>query len=343
LKATKDEIIKKFHKKGMEILEDPSIDEALYLRVTGPFDIELLGKKMVVDKYTAETVMMGANVYAPGIVKCSGIRFGDDVIIMDPCGQAVASGKAHMGERDILSLRKGLAVETKNSIYKIPSLRETEEFEGGLIYLQSRPSILTGKILDARPGETIVDMTCSPGGKLTHISQMMNNDGRIIAMDRNERKITITRNTLNRLGCKNIKLIVQDGRYFHLDFPKLKADRCIADPPCSALGVLPKLYDFSPKERFQSLAKYQKQFLNAASEIVKKDGVVTYSVCTISLEECEEVAKFALDCGFELEKQELILGSNGFPLDGIYKTKLTQRFHPHKHGAGYFIARFRKK
>ncbi len=345
LKATRDEIMTRFREKGIEVLEDHLIDEGLYLHVSGPFEITLQNKKIVVDKYTAESVMLGANVYAPGVVKCSGIRFGDKVTVTDPCGQPVASGEAGMGEREILSLRRGLAVETKYSIYRVPSLRETEEFENGLIYLQSRPSILTSKILDARPGETIVDMTCSPGGKLSHICQLMSNQGRIIAVDRNERKISITRGTLNRLGCKNVELLAQDGRYFHLDFPRVEADRCIVDPPCSALGVLPKLYDFSSEEKFQSLTKYQRQFLKAASEIVKKDGIVVYSVCTITLEECEEVTEFALEkCGLELDRQNLFIGSCGFTLSKARaRFRLLQRFHPHKHGVGYFIARFRKK
>ena len=345
LKASRDEIQIRFREKGLEVLEAPLIDEGLYLRVMGPFEVKLPNKKIVVDKYAAESVMIGANVYAPGVVKCSGIRFGDEVTVTDSYDQPVASGKVRMGEREILSLRRGLAVETKYSVYKVPSLKETKEYENGLIYPQSQPSILTSKILDPKPGETIVDMTCSPGGKLSHISQLMKNEGRVIAIDRNERKISLARNTLNRLGCKNVELLVQDGRYFHLDFPMVKADKCIADPPCSALGVLPKLYDFSSEERFQSLAKYQRQFLRAASEIVKKEGIVVYSVCTITLEECEEMVEFAHEeCELELEKQNLLLGSYGFPLrKACLNTKLLQRFHPHKHGAGYFIARFRKK
>ena len=227
--------------------------------------------------------MIGADVYAPGIVKCSGIRLGNKVKILDPHDQPIATGIALMGENEILSLRKGLAIKNISSIYRVPKLRESKYFKEGLIYMQSLPSILTSKILDPNPDDIIIDLTCAPGGKLSHISQLMENNGKIIAVDRNERKISITRDTINRLGCNNIELIIHDSRYFHLDFPKIKADKCIVDPPCSALGITPKLYDFSPRDKILALAKYQKQFLKAASKTVKKGGSVIYSVCTVTL------------------------------------------------------------
>ncbi len=343
LKTAHDKVIKSMRKDGLEILENKYIEDCLYLPIKGPFNIKYPSKKIIVDKCTAESVMIGANVYAPGIVKCSGIRLNDKLTVVDPYDQPVATGIARMSEKEILSLRRGLAVETKSSIYSSPKLRETEYFTEGLIYLQSLPSILTGNILDPKPKEVIVDMTCSPGGKLSHLSQLMNNDGEIIGIDRNEKKISITRNTLNRLGCKNVKLLVQDSRYFHLDFPKIKADKCVVDPPCSALGILPKLYDFSDEEKILALAKYQRQFLKAASEIVRKGGSILYSVCTITLEECERIVKFAQSYNLEIEEQNLYLGSHGIKLNkNDSNNEFLQRFHPHKHGVGYFIACFKK-
>ncbi len=344
LKTKKVEILKRF--KDMDLIagEDEVIDEALYLPVEGPFEISFPNKKIMVDKFTAESAMMGINVYAPGIRKCTGIRLNDELAIINPFMQSVASGIARMSEREILGPRKGLAVEVNSSIYRVPNLRETLEYEEGLIYLQSKPSILTSKILDPNPNELIVDLTCSPGGKLSHISQLMGNEGRIIAVDRNSKKISATRETLQRLGCKNVELLVQDGRYFHIDLPNIKADKCIVDPPCSALGITPKLYDFTSEKEINSLADYQKQFLKAATKIVKKGGKIIYSVCTITIEECERVAEFAIkECGLEIDKQISYLGSRGLASEDFQEANLLQRFHPHKDGMGYFIAKFNRK
>ncbi len=343
LKGSRNEIIKSIRKNGIETLEEQKIDECLYLPVKGPFKLDFPSKKLKVDKFTAESAMIGADVYSPGIIKCSGIRLGNKVKIVDPYEQPVATGIALMGENEILSLRRGLAIKNTSSIYRVPKLRESKHFKEGLIYMQSLPSILTSKILDPNPNDTIIDLTCSPGGKLSHISQLMENSGKIIAVDRNERKISIARDTINRLGCSNIELLIHDSRYFHLDFPKIKADKCIVDPPCSALGITPKLYDFSPRDKIQALANYQKQFLKAASEVVKKGGSIVYSVCTVTLEECEKVVQYAIDdCNLELEEQKMYIGSRGIPLKNISHRYL-QRFHSHKHGSGFFITCFKKE
>jgi len=341
IKTSPDEIVERFGKRGLTVKKHPAIEEAVYLDVEGPFEIPIHKQKIVVDKLTAESVLQGAHVYAPGVVKCQKIRRDQKVTVVDDEGQPIASGITRMDETEILKYRHGLAVEVTSSSYKVPSLRETDEFELGLVYPQSFPAILTSRILDPQCNEEIVDLNCAPGGKLSHISELMHNTGRIIGVDRNRRKISTVRENVKRLGCSNVTLVAHDSRYFDLDFPDVKADRCIVDPPCSALGVMPKLYEYASTDEILALAKYQKQFLKVASNIVKPDGVVVYSVCTTTLEECEAVAQFALQsCGLTLERQELFFGEQGFK--PYPSAELTQRFHPHKHDAGYFIGRFRK-
>jgi 16S rRNA (cytosine967-C5)-methyltransferase len=296
----------------------------------------------VVDKSTAESVLSGADVYAPGIVGCEGLKRHEEVGIVDVNGRLVGGGYSMMGEAQVLKVRKGLAVKITRRVYNVPSLRETDEFNQGLIYLQSFPAILAARNLDPKPGEIIVDLNCAPGGKLSHISQLMGNSGLIVGVDRRGPKISTVRETIRRLGCRNVNLIKHDARYLDVDFPSLKADRCLVDPPCSALGVTPKVYERRSEEEIEALSAYQKQFLTVASNIVKKGGVIVYSVCTVTLEECEEVAKFGVDeCGLELEEQPFFFGSSGvgFTYQEVFSV---QRFHPHIHGSGFFIARFRK-
>ena len=341
LKTSPDEVVERFERRGLSVEKHPAIEEAVYLDVEGPFEIPIYKQKIVVDKFTAESVLQGAHVYAPGIVKCQKIRRDQKVTVVDDQGEPVASGITRMNETEILKYRHGLAVEVTFSGYKVPSLRETDEFQRGLVYPQSFPAILTSRILDPQCNEEIVDLNCAPGGKLSHISCLTRNTGSVIGVDRNKQKISTARETMKRLGCSNVTLVAHDARYFDVDFPDVKADRCIVDPPCSALGIMPKLYEYTSTDEILALAKYQKQFLKVASNIVKPEGIVVYSVCTTTLEECEAVVEFALE-NYELtlERQELFFGEQGFKL--CPTAELTQRFHPHKHDAGYFIARFRK-
>ena len=342
LKTDPHQIVDRFRAKGFQVRMHSKIQEALYIPIEGPLEIPLFEKKVVADKFAAESVLQGAHLYAPGIVRCGGIRRGDRVTIVDEFTQLVGAGIARMSETEILTYRKGLAIEVTHPAYKIPSLRETEEFREGLIYPQSFPAILTGRILDPQPNEYIVDLTCSPGGKLSHICQLTENAGKIVGVDRNEQKISTARENLTRLGCRDVTLIPHDARYFHIDFPETRADRCILDPPCSALGVMPKLYEYASDAEIQALAKYQKQILGAASRVVKPRGTVVYSVCTLTLDECEEVVRFGIEkCGLELEEQKFFFGSEGLT-SSLPEAKLTQRFHPHIHGSGYFIASFNR-
>lgn len=341
LKSNPETICKKLSSKDFNVKRDDCLEEALYLEVEGPNEISLYPKTIVVDKFTAEAVLQGAHIYAPGVMSCKKLKQGDKVAILDEKEQHIANGVMEMKETEILTFRKGLAVKVIESIYTAPSLRETNEYNQGEIYLQSLPAMITSKVLDPKPHEVIVDFNCSPGGKLSHICQLTQNAAKIYGMDRTKNKITQTRENLNRLGCKNIILSIQDTRYLDQDYPHLKADKCLIDPPCSALGVTPKVFDEITLKDIRTLAGYQKQFLPVASRILKSGGKVVYSVCTITIEECEEVVDFAQSqCDLEPVAQTPTLGTTGFNLDG--KPITAQRFHPHIHGMGYFIALFKK-
>jgi predicted RNA-binding protein (TIGR00451 family) len=343
LKTTVDKIVKRLEENGLRVNRHPQIEEALYFEVESSKPVMTFEKKVVVDKFTAESVLQGAHVYAPGIRKCQGLREGNNVTVIDDQGQVVGAGIARMSENSILALRQGLAIEVTFPLFRVPSLREMPEYEQGLVYPQSLPAILTSRILDPQPDETIVDLNCSPGGKLSHISQLTKGHARIVGVDRNETKISLARETVRRLGCNGVTLIAHDARYLDVDFPELTADRCLVDPPCSALGVKPKTYEYTSQSEIEALSKYQRQFLKSASRILRPNGTLTYSVCTVTLQECEENVKFAVEeCGLEVEKQDLVLGSPGF--DTVFSQgKFTQRFHPHIHDSGYFVAKFRKK
>jgi len=343
LKTDPSHLIKRLRNKGLRAECHPVISEAVFLPVEGPLDLPETPKKIVADKYAAESVLQGAHLYAPGVTNCHGIKRGDLVLIIDEYGQPVGAGITRMSETEILRYRKGLAVELTHPRYKIPCLRETEEFQKGLIYPQSFPAIVASHVLDPQLGETIVDMCAAPGGKTGHIAQLMHDKGLLIAIDRNQEKLADLRETVTRLGFQNVKLICQDARYLDINTPSLKTDRVIIDPPCSAIGVRPKLFDHTKDAEIHSLSEYQRQFIRVAAKIVKQNGIVVYSTCTITTNENEENLRFASeDCGLEPENTSFQYGSRG--LERVFSgAKYAQRFDPDVHDSpGYFIARFRK-
>ncbi len=339
LKISPNELVPLLRRKGLEINQLEALPEAIGIGVKGPFEITPSEHRITVDKKTAESVLQGANVYAPGIVNCESMHLGDLVTIISEIGEIVAVGDARMNATDVLTFKKGLAVSVTRRRFHSPQIRELDEFSNGLLYPQSMAAMVTARVLDPKPEETIVDMNCAPGGKLSHMSQLMGNQGRILGFDRNSRKLRQTRDTMIKLGCKNTVLAIHDSRYLPDDFPDLKSDRVLIDPPCSALGLRPKAFDYTRKERIEHLAAYQKQFVKAGSQIVKHGGIVVYSVCTFTQEECENVVEFAVqECELNLVEQNPRIGGPG--LDIFPKASLCQRFHPDKHEIGYFIAKF---
>src|SRR2546428_11433686 len=316
LKAERDTIFQSMLSTGLHAERHEQVEDAAFLHPQAS-KIETDGSIVEANRFAAEAVQLGAHLYAPGVKRCHGLRPGMKVTVVDGNGTPVGSGVSHQSETSILTYRQGVAVEIKISRTGLPSIMETPWYADGQIHLQSLPAILTSHILDPKPGQTIVDLNCAPGGKTSHIAQLTRNKARIIGFDRNERKVQKVKELMQRMGCANYQLISHDSRYVHLDY-KIKADRVLVDPPGTALGIIPKLALETTAQNVENSADYQKQFLTTASHITKKDGTIVYSVCTITKEECENVVGFAeKELGLTLDKQRPALGENGFDSDRL--------------------------
>ena len=322
---------------GLEANAHEVFPDMAYLRVIErPFNTE--GIIVEADRFAAEAVLLGAHLYAPGVRNCRGLKAGMKSTVVDPTGTPVGSGMSRQGETMILRYHSGIAIEIRQSRFRIPPLRETIWYEQGLIHLQSLPSMVTCRVLDPQHGDVIVDLNCAPAGKMSYLCQLTDNKARVVGFDRNPQKVGKAREHLERLQCKNYELIAHDSRYAHLDY-NINADRVLVDPPCTGLGVVPKLAVETTMADVENLSAYQKQFLVAAAAMVKKGGVVVYSVCTITGKECEDIIDFAQDKLDLLEDSaEPMVGRPGLDPKG-----LSQRFDPELDGAGYFIARFVKQ
>lgn len=342
LKASPEEAVRELEVLGVFCRRSQTLDEAVLIDVTGPYEVEKKGKQVVAEKSAAESVMMGSKLYGPGILRTDKYRVGDPVYVTDVYNHVVANGIAKAPPKTDRNRAKGIAVDTRESVYRLPPIRESELFKRGMIREQSLPAMITSRVLDPQKGEIVVDMCAAPGGKSLHLAQLMGGEGIIYAFDHSEKRINAFRSEIARLETHNIKIFCSDSRYLDWDFPGLKADRVLVDPPCSALGVRPKLYEDASVEEVNGCARYQKQFLKTASRIVRNGGTVVYSTCTLTVEENEDVMRYAVeDLQLEPEAQSIKVGEEGF--GGAIFCK-AQRFSPDiLETPGYFIAKFRKK
>jgi len=341
LRISAGELIDRLRGRGLRVFPDEELDEALYFPVEGPNVVEELELKVFVDKRAAESVYMGANLYAPGVVDCDPrISRGREVSIVGPGGIVVANGVAMMSCEEMKRNRRGLAVETVVSVFRAPALRDLPEYREGLFYPQSLPAMYVSRILDPKEGELIIDMCAAPGGKTTHIVELVKGRAHIVAFDHSKSKIRELIRNLERLGeRKFVEVRRSDSRYLTLDYPGLRADRVLVDPPCTALGVRPKLYDEKRYRDIVSASRYQRQFLSEALKVVKPGGIVVYSVCTVTIEECEDVVLETVRRSSRkavLEFVDVKRFSRGIGLEEAV------RVHPHIHDlTGFFIAKIR--
>ncbi len=212
-------------------------------------------------------------------------------------------------------------------------------FVSGLFAVQDEASQLIAYLLDPKPGERILDACAAPGGKTTHIAQLMGDKGEVIAVEKDPERISRLEENINDLGIRSVKII-------NADFNRVKNigtfDRILVDAPCSSMGVIRRNPDVKYRHRAGDLAGYrskQVELLLAASSLLKKKGILVYSVCSTEPEEGEEaVAEFLKTA------KEMSIIDAGSVYPGDFADKGFYRTYPHKHNMdGFFGVKFCKK
>jgi 16S rRNA (cytosine967-C5)-methyltransferase len=172
------------------------------------------------------------------------------------------------------------------------SIAEFAAFKNGWFQVQDEAAQLVALLLDPQPGESVLDACAGLGGKTGHVAQLMQNNGSITAMDKDENKLQRLDLEMQRLGISIVRRCCYD-----LDSPPeadqhALFDRILLDAPCSGLGVLRRNPDIkwnSTEADLKRHAARQKRFLDHLAALVKPGGILVYSVCSIEPEENEAV------------------------------------------------------
>ena len=232
----------------------------------------------------------------------------------------------------------------------------TPEYLAGHYMVQSASSFLPVLALSPQPGQRVLDMAASPGGKASHLAAMMANRGTLVANDASKERLRSLQANLQRLGVRNAIVMNADGR----DYPKLMGgfDRVLLDAPCSGLGVISKDPSVKAEKRYsdvQRCQQLQRELLLAAIDATlanqpgnEESGFIVYSTCSISVEENEAVIDYVL------KSRPVKVVDTGLPfgVEGLTRhrtkrfhssLKLARRFYPHTHNMdGFFVCKLRK-
>ncbi len=220
-------------------------------------------------------------------------------------------------------------------------------FLDGLFSIQDESSMLAARLLNPLAGETIIDMCSGPGGKTTHLAQLMNNRGKIIAFEKNKKRLGMVGEECNRLGVENVNLILHDSSKFNRKYSDI-ADKILVDVPCSGTGVFRKKPDLKwkniNKNQLQKINNIQEKILEIASSYLKPGGEMLYSTCSVEKEENDGIIKKFIqkNTGFDIQDTshfvqrnniitfkteilpaiQLLPGHSGSDIDGFYMVKI---------------------
>jgi len=253
-------------------------------------------------------------------------------------------------EKVIEMLRKeGIKVEEDKDLpeivkvisYEKPVTR-TKAFQEGYIYIQTKSSALVTHVLNPAPGDFIIDLCAAPGGKTTHIAQLMRNQGKILAVDLNIRRMEEMKEKFKKLEAKIAHPLAADSRILY-KIAMHKADKVLVDVPCSSTGAIwskPEIKWKTKPRDIKRITQIQWELLTAAAKLVKDNGILVYSTCSITLEENEMlIEKFLkLYPEFQLVPAKPFIG-----LEAYRGLKDAQRLFPYPNETeGFFIAKMKK-
>ncbi|MNP15150.1 Ribosomal RNA small subunit methyltransferase B [compost metagenome] len=202
--------------------------------------------------------------------------------------------------------------------------------------------MLVSPLLDLEENMTVMDLCAAPGGKSTHIAELLNNKGKVLSFDIHKNKLSLIRENAKRLGISIIDARQQDATKLNEDLVNI-ADRILLDVPCSGLGIIRK----KPEIKYQKTIKDLKDIRDIQIDIMenawsylKSGGVMVYSTCTLNKEENEYNVKEFLRKHENCEVEKIFIGN--LP-NFIYNEDGTLTILPNEFMDGFYMAKLKKR
>jgi len=218
-------------------------------------------------------------------------------------------------------------------------------FREGLFQVQDEAAQIVSFFLAPQPGESVLDVCAGFGGKTTHLAQLMDDQGFIVALDISRRRLIGLGSSCRRLGIRCAVPVVADATRSLPSLFRSGFHRIMVDAPCSGLGVISRKPDAKwgkEKKDIDRMARLQRAILDGAAPLLLQGGSMLYVTCTVSREENEGVVSGFLKNHGNLALENLRKCAPEWALDLIDDQGFFRTF-PHIHGMdGFFAALFKK-
>ncbi|HZJ71381.1 MAG TPA: 16S rRNA (cytosine(967)-C(5))-methyltransferase RsmB, partial [Planctomycetota bacterium] len=225
----------------------------------------------------AEALMAASNERPPVSVRANRLRTSRD---------ALASRL-----REELADSRESALVPEGLVLRGGSPSRLRAFAEGRCTVQDEASMVVARLLDPQPGERVADCCAAPGTKTTHLAELMDDRGSILAMDPQAARLQLVERAAERLGVSIVETHVGSAETLAPRWPQ-RFDRVLVDAPCSNLGVLrrnPEVKWRRTEADLRRLQAKQREILEAAATMARPGGVLVYATCSMEPEENELV------------------------------------------------------
>ncbi len=288
--------------------------------------------KLFLNQYgegTTEKILMGLNSIPPVTIRINTLKSNYDDVF-------------DRFEKLNYNVEEGKVCPESIKIIKGSSIENNPLFKEGYFTVQDESAMLASMALDVEDNFKVLDICAAPGGKSTHIAELMGGKGTVTSVDLYEHKIKLIKANAERLGIENISAKVMDAAVINNEFIEA-FDRVLVDAPCSGLGIIrkkPEIKWFKSRKEIEELYSIQNKILKNASLYLKKGGILVYATCTLNREENEERIHSFIKENNDFEIDKLFFGNRD---NFKYTNEGMLTILPDKDMDGFFIAKLIKK
>ena len=223
---------------------------------------------------------------------------------------------------------------------------KTQAFKQGWFYVQDEASMLVARALKPKHHAKVLDACSAPGGKTTHLAEMMRQTGKVYAHDIYDHKIKLIEDNVKRLGLTNVVTSLQDATTLNERYENESFDAVLVDAPCSGLGILrrhPEIKLTKKPSDLDEIMEIQEKILKAVAPLVKVEGTLVYSTCTVNRKENDKRIEWFLNAYPEFELDQTLVSRLPEVLASQTRNGMVQLFPGDYQTDGFFIACLRRK
>ena len=222
------------------------------------------------------------------------------------------------------------------------SIENNPLFKDGKITVQDESAMIIAPLLELEEGMTVIDLCSAPGGKTTHIAEILQNTGKVLAFDLHESKLGLIRENCERLGLTNVEVNTNDATKLNSKLIEC-SDRILLDVPCSGIGIIrkkPEIKWNKTRNDLRDVIPVQRDIMENAWKYLRTGGIMIYSTCTLNKEENEENIEWFLSSHKDCNIKKIFVGKQD---NLVYNRNGSLTIMPNEYMDGFFVAKLEKR